>query len=59
MLRFFACCNPLFSEDGVMPILDELFNRAADLQTESPDDVSLANLLRHESLKLTEIDSWT
>lgn len=39
-LRFLACLSPLFEQDGVMPILDELFNRAADLQTASSEDVS-------------------
>jgi nuclear cap-binding protein subunit 1 len=42
LLRFLACLSPLFEEDGVMPILDELFNRAVDLQTASSEDV------RHE-----------
>ena len=40
LLRFLACLSPLFEEDGVMPILDELFNRAVDLQTASSEDVS-------------------
>ncbi|KAK4548514.1 hypothetical protein LTR36_009424 [Oleoguttula mirabilis] len=38
MLRFFACMSQLYEEDGIIPILDELFNRAVDLQTASPDD---------------------
>lgn len=38
LLRFMCCLSPLFEEDGVMPILDELFNRAADLQTASSED---------------------
>lgn len=37
-LRFLACLSPLFEDEGVMPILDELFNRAADLQTASSED---------------------
>ena len=41
LLRFLACLAPLFKEDGIVPILDELFSRAVDLQTASPDDVSL------------------
>ena len=40
LLRFLACLAPLFKEDGIVPILDELFNRAVDLQTASPEDVS-------------------
>jgi nuclear cap-binding protein subunit 1 len=39
MLRFLACLSRLYEEDGVLPIMDELFNRAADLQTASQDDV--------------------
>lgn len=42
LLRLLACLGPLFEENGVMAILDELFNRAVDLQTASSDDVSLA-----------------
>lgn len=38
MLRFLACLSRLFEQDGVFPILDELFNRAVDLQTASPED---------------------
>ena len=41
LLRFLACLAPLFKEDGIIPILDELFNRAVDLQTASQEDVSL------------------
>ena len=38
MLRFIACLSRLFEEDGVLPILDELFNRAVDLQSASAED---------------------
>lgn len=38
MLRFLACLSRLFVEDGVMPILDELFNRVVDLQAASEED---------------------
>lgn len=41
LLRLLCCLGPAFAQDGVMPILDELFNRAADLQTESQEDVSV------------------
>ena len=40
LLRFLGCLQPLFEGDGVFPLLDELFNKAADLQTASSDDVS-------------------
>lgn len=39
ILRFLACLSGLFGDDGVFPILDELFNRAVDLQTASAEDV--------------------
>lgn len=39
VLRFLASLQPLFSDDGVFPVLDELFQRTIDLQTASPDDV--------------------
>ncbi|TKA81136.1 hypothetical protein B0A55_01641 [Friedmanniomyces simplex] len=38
MLRLIACLSPLYEEDGVLPVLDELFNRAVDLQTASQED---------------------
>jgi len=39
LLRFLACMAQLYEEDGVLPVLEELFNRAVDLQTGSQDDV--------------------
>ena len=39
MLRFLASLSRLYEEDGVLPIMDELFSRAVDLQTASRDDV--------------------
>ncbi|KAK1020197.1 Nuclear cap-binding protein subunit 1, partial [Friedmanniomyces endolithicus] len=38
VLRLIACLSPLYEEDGVLPVLDELFNRAVDLQTASQED---------------------
>ena len=38
LLRFFACLQGMFEGDGVFPILDELFSRAADLQMNSSED---------------------
>ncbi|CAK1365649.1 Nuclear cap-binding protein subunit 1 [Cercospora beticola] len=38
LLRFLACLGPLFEQDGIVPILDELFDKAADLQTASTED---------------------
>ena len=52
LLRYLACLGPMFEEDGIMPILDELFNRAADLQTASSEDVGISPPIpqsRHEN----------
>ncbi|OQO04634.1 hypothetical protein B0A48_09556 [Cryoendolithus antarcticus] len=38
LLRFIACLSPLFEEDGIVPVLNELFDRAVDLQTASSED---------------------
>ena len=38
MLRFLACLSRLYEQDGILPILDELFSRAVDLQTASSED---------------------
>lgn len=38
VLRFLACLSRLYEQDGVLPVLDELFNRAVDLQTASQED---------------------
>lgn len=45
LLRFLACMHSVFEGDGAIPLLDELFNKAADLQTASSDDVSPHALL--------------
>lgn len=41
VLRFLACLQGLLEEDGVFPLLEELFSRAVDLQTASSEDVSI------------------
>ena len=38
-LRLLGCLQGMFEGDGVFPILDELFSRAADLQMKSSEDV--------------------
>ena len=45
VLRFLACLQGLLEEDGVFPLLDELFSRAVDLQTSSSEDVSVLLLV--------------
>jgi len=39
MLRFLACLQGLYEDEGVFPILEELFQRTIDLQTASSEDV--------------------
>ncbi|KAF4512917.1 hypothetical protein G6O67_000246 [Ophiocordyceps sinensis] len=38
LLKFLACLQSCLEGDGVFPLLEELFSRAADLQTASSDD---------------------
>lgn len=40
-LRFFACLQGLLEGDGVLPLLEDLFSRAVDLQTASSEDVRI------------------
>jgi nuclear cap-binding protein subunit 1 len=46
MLRFMACLSRVYQKDGTLPIMDELFSRAVDLQTASPDDVLGVELVK-------------
>ncbi|PHH70949.1 hypothetical protein CDD82_6822 [Ophiocordyceps australis] len=38
LLKYLACLQPLLEGDGIFALLEELFSRAADLQTASSDD---------------------
>ena len=40
-LKFLACLQSCLDGDGVFPVLEELFDRAVDLQTASSEDVRL------------------
>ena len=42
MMRFLACLQGIFNDDGVFSVLEELFQRTIDLQTASPEDVRLS-----------------
>lgn len=44
LLRFLACLQGLFMGDGIFPFLEELFGRAAELQTASNEDVSIREI---------------
>ncbi|KAF1813292.1 cap binding protein [Eremomyces bilateralis CBS 781.70] len=46
VLRFFACLQPMLADDGVFPLLDEVFNRAVDLQTASQEDAVGLDLVK-------------
>lgn len=39
-LKLLACLHPCLEGDGIFPLLEELFNRAGDLQATNSDDVS-------------------
>lgn len=43
-LKFLACIQGCLEGDGIFPVLEELFSRAADLQTASSEDVSVESL---------------
>lgn len=40
-LKLLACLSGALEGDGLFPLLEELFGKAAELQTASSDDVSL------------------
>lgn len=46
LLKLLACLQTCLEGEGIFPVLDELFNRAVDLQTASSDDVSLRFRMR-------------
>ena len=45
-LRFLACLSRLYEQDGIFPILDELFGHAVDLQTASAEDTVGVELVK-------------
>jgi nuclear cap-binding protein subunit 1 len=40
LVRFLACLQRIFEGDGVIPLLDKLFDCAVDLQSANENDVS-------------------
>ncbi|KAI9826224.1 MAG: hypothetical protein M1819_007391 [Sarea resinae] len=46
VLRFLGCLQGLYEESGVFPLLEELFNRAVDLQTASSEDAMGLELVK-------------
>jgi nuclear cap-binding protein subunit 1 len=38
-MRFFACLQPLFEEDGIFALLGQLFDTVVDLQSANENDV--------------------
>lgn len=50
VLRFLACLQGLLEEDGIFPLLEELFSRAVDLQTASSEDVSILLVMLQSKL---------
>ncbi|KPM41569.1 hypothetical protein AK830_g4945 [Neonectria ditissima] len=45
-LKFLACLQACLEGDGLFPVLEELFSRAADLQTASSDDTIGTELVK-------------
>jgi nuclear cap-binding protein subunit 1 len=45
LLRFFACLQGILEDDGVIPVLDQLFDLAADQMAASEEDVSESGVL--------------
>lgn len=43
VVRFLGCLQGIFEEDGIFPLLEELFSRAVDLQTASSEDVRVSS----------------
>jgi nuclear cap-binding protein subunit 1 len=39
LLRFFACLQPLYSDEGVFTLLGQLFDTVVDLQSANENDV--------------------
>ncbi|KAF2158081.1 hypothetical protein K461DRAFT_310046 [Myriangium duriaei CBS 260.36] len=37
-LRLLACLQGIYSDDGILPVLEELFQRTIDLQTANPEE---------------------
>jgi nuclear cap-binding protein subunit 1 len=46
IMRLFACMQSLYEGDGIFAMLDELFNRAVDQQTASPEDMLGLELIK-------------
>jgi nuclear cap-binding protein subunit 1 len=44
MLRFFACLQPLYQDDGIFTLLSQLFDTVVDLQSANENDVRLVYL---------------
>ena len=42
LLRFLACLQPLFEEDGIFAFLGQLFDTVVDLQSANENDVSIS-----------------
>jgi nuclear cap-binding protein subunit 1 len=45
LLRFFACLQPLYEDEGVFTLLGQLFDTVVDLQSANENDVSSLALI--------------
>jgi len=41
LIRFFACLQPLYQDDGVFALLGQLFDTVVDLQSANENDVGI------------------
>ncbi len=46
-MRLLGCLQGMFEGDGIFPLLEQFFERAADLQMQSSEDVSSFYLLEY------------
>ncbi|KAL5625600.1 hypothetical protein BROUX41_005660 [Berkeleyomyces rouxiae] len=58
-LRLLSCLQPVLNGDGIFPFLDELFNKAGALQSQSSDDTIGTELVKIILLTLPYIMSFS
>lgn len=57
LLRFLGCLQGLYEGDGIFTFLEDIFSRAAELQTESSEDVGWTGLCNVHLL--TRLGAWS
>jgi hypothetical protein len=54
-LRFFACLQPLFEDDGIFTLLGQLFDTVVDLQSANENDVRPGPSFNHPQTNATRL----